>query len=245
MYSYNSRVRYSEVDQSGKLSPVALLDYFQDAATFHSEDIGITLEMLMQNHYAWLLNSWQIDIKKRPYFGTDIVISTFPYDFKGYIGYRNFIMQTANGEVLATANSVWSFVDTKRMRPVFVSDDMKAKFVLEEKLDMDYADRKIKPDSDADIYTKDSFVVEKHHLDTNSHVNNGQYVLMALDIVEQDKKKLADNIVRIRADYRKQALLGDIINPKVYMGKEKVQTALNDTDGKPYANVEFVLSVSL
>ena len=68
---------------------------------------------------------------------------------------------------------------------------------------------------------------------------------MALDIVEQDKKKLADNIVRIRADYRKQALLGDIINPKVYMGKEKVQTALNDTDGKPYANVEFVLSVSL
>ena len=82
MYNYNARVRYSEVDPSGKLSPVALLDYFQDAATFHSEDAGMTLKMLIENHNAWLLNSWQIDIKRLPYFGTDIVVSTFPYALK-------------------------------------------------------------------------------------------------------------------------------------------------------------------
>lgn len=245
MYNYNARVRYSEVDPSGKLSPVALLDYFQDAATFHSEDAGMTLKMLIENHNAWLLNSWQIDIKRLPYFGTDIVVSTFPYAFKGYIGYRNFIMHTKEGEVLAQANSIWSFVDTKKMRPVFVSEDIVESFGIEEKLDMDYSNRKITLDKDADIFTKDSFAIEKHHLDTNSHVNNGQYVLMALDIASQDNKQVADNVVRIRADYRKQALLGDIVVPQVYMGKEKAQVALNDINGKPYANVEFSLSVSL
>ncbi len=245
MYSYNSRVRYSEVDQSGKLSHVALLDYFQDAATFHSEDIGITLNMLIENHYAWLLNAWQIDIKRRPYFGTDIVVKTFPYDFKRYVGYRNFVMETVDGEVLSVANSIWSFVDTEKMRPVMVSDEMKLKFAIEDRLDMDYADRKIIPDSSSEIYTKESFTVEKHHLDTNSHVNNGQYVLMAMDVMEQDEKRSADDIIRIRADYRKQALSGDIIVPKVYAGKKKMQIALNDTNGKPYANVEFLLSVPL
>ena len=68
---------------------------------------------------------------------------------------------------------------------------------------------------------------------------------MALDIASQDNKQVVDNVVRIRADYRKQALLGDIVVPQVYMGKEKAQVALNDINGKPYANVEFSLSVSL
>ena len=245
MYTFNSRVRYSEVDSNARLTLDGIINYMQDCTNFQSEDLGVGLEFHKEKNLAWILNSWQIDIKRLPYFGTDIVVSTFPYAFKGYIGYRNFIMQTKEGEVLAQANSIWSFVDTKKMRPVFVSEDIVESFGIEEKLDMDYSNRKITLDKDADIFTKDSFAIEKHHLDTNSHVNNGQYVLMALDIASQDNKQVADNVVRIRADYRKQALLGDIVVPQVYMGKEKAQVALNDINGKPYANVEFSLSVSL
>lgn len=40
MYSFNSRVRYSEVNKDGRLKLVSLLDYFQDCSTFHSEDAG-------------------------------------------------------------------------------------------------------------------------------------------------------------------------------------------------------------
>ena len=44
MYSFNSRVRYSEVNKDGRLKLVSLLDYFQDCSTFHSEDAGMGTE---------------------------------------------------------------------------------------------------------------------------------------------------------------------------------------------------------
>ena len=46
MYQYQTRIRYSELDESGHLKPEALLDYFQDCSTFQSEDLGIGIEYL-------------------------------------------------------------------------------------------------------------------------------------------------------------------------------------------------------
>lgn len=37
MYSFKSKIRYSETDSRGRLSLEALLDYFQDCSAFQSE----------------------------------------------------------------------------------------------------------------------------------------------------------------------------------------------------------------
>ena len=55
---------------------------------------------------------------------------------------------------------------------------------LEEKLDMEYAPRKIRMPKDYKEFP--SFQVKVHHLDTNHHVNNGQYVLMAQEYIPAD-----------------------------------------------------------
>ena len=41
MYAFDSRIRYSETDSEGRLTLNALLNYFQDCSTFHSEDVGL------------------------------------------------------------------------------------------------------------------------------------------------------------------------------------------------------------
>ena len=41
MYTFDGRVRYSEVGEDGCMSLESLLNYFQDCSTFHSEDIGL------------------------------------------------------------------------------------------------------------------------------------------------------------------------------------------------------------
>ena len=41
MYAFDSRIRYSETDSEGELTLDALLNYFQDCSTFHSEDVGL------------------------------------------------------------------------------------------------------------------------------------------------------------------------------------------------------------
>ena len=38
MYTFDSRIRYSEIDRSGRLSIPAVVDYFQDCSAFWKED---------------------------------------------------------------------------------------------------------------------------------------------------------------------------------------------------------------
>ena len=49
------------------------------------------------------------------------------------------------------------------------------------------------------------FQVQEYHLDTNHHVNNGQYVRMATAYLPDDFP-----VREMRAEYRRQAKLGDM-----------------------------------
>ena len=46
MYQFDSRVRYSETDEQGRLSVTGILNYLQDCSTLQSEDIGLGIEYL-------------------------------------------------------------------------------------------------------------------------------------------------------------------------------------------------------
>ena len=41
MYTFESRIRYSETDSEGKLTIASLINYFQDCSTFQSQDLGL------------------------------------------------------------------------------------------------------------------------------------------------------------------------------------------------------------
>ena len=45
-YSFNSRVRYSETGENGKLTLPGVLNYFQDCCTFHAESVGLGGDVL-------------------------------------------------------------------------------------------------------------------------------------------------------------------------------------------------------
>lgn len=78
--------------------------------------------------------------------------------------------------------------------------------------------------------------IKTHHLDTNGHVNNGQYVRMAMGYIPADFQ-----IRQMRAEYKKQAVLHDRIMPVTAVSEEKTlyTVSLNAEDGKPYSIVEF------
>ena len=47
-YEFEGRVRYSEIDHRGTMTLPALINYFQDCSTFHSEAVGLGMEHLKQ-----------------------------------------------------------------------------------------------------------------------------------------------------------------------------------------------------
>ena len=101
MYFFDSRVRYSETDEEGKLGIPGIVDYFQDVSTFQSEDLGLGVEYLKGLGLVWVMSAWQIVIHSYPRLGDRIRVGTFPYEFKGFMGLRNFFLDGEDGQRMA------------------------------------------------------------------------------------------------------------------------------------------------
>lgn len=233
MYTFDSRIRYSETDCDGRLTMAALLNYFQDASTFQSEDLGVGVSYMKQLGRVWVLSSWQIVVERYPALGERVTVGTVPYDFNRFLGYRNFAMFDESGERLAVANTLWTLLDVETGKPIAASKDMVDLYGSGEKMEMEYAPRKILiPEGGR---CEEPIVVKKHHLDTNHHVNNGQYVDIAMAFLPEDFV-----IGQLRAEYKKQAFLDDIFYPYVVEEESKCVVKLADADGNTYVSVEFL-----
>ena len=233
MYTWNSRVRFSEIGENKRLTLDGILNYFQDSSTFHSEDIGNGMEVVENLHRVWVLSSWQIVVNEYPKIGERIKLGSWPYDFNRFCGGRNFIMYAEDGSVLAYANSLWTYLNSENGRPARIEDHVLDLYKLEPKYDMEYADRKIALPEEMEA--KSCFPVEVYHLDTNHHVNNWQYVKMAGAYLPQGFE-----IAQMRAEYKKSAVLGDTICPRVHAEENKVIVSLEATEGKIFTAVEFL-----
>lgn len=231
-YEYQSRVRYSECGENARLHLAGVVNYFQDTANFQGEDLGIGVSWMKERHLAWILVSWQIITDHMPRLGERITVRTWPYSFNSFYGLRNLVLEDEEGHNAAWANSVWVLMDTKSRRPVKVGPEMAVLYGEEEKLDMEYAPRHIViPENGAAM---EPFSIHRGHLDSNHHVNNGQYIQMAMDYLPGDFR-----IYETRVEYREQSFLGDVILPRVAREEDSVTVSLQKESGKVCAIVRF------
>ena len=231
-YTFDTRIRYSECNHRGTLTLPGIINYLQDCSTFQSEDIGFGVEKIKEQKRAWILSYWQIVVERYPKMMEKVTVGTFASKFKGIIGERNFFLNDAEGRRIVSAASVWVHMDTERMRPVRPSEEEINAYGEEEPLDMEYEGRKIVlPEH---IKELESFPIRRYHIDTNEHVNNCQYVQMALEMIPADK------IIRqVRVEYRKSAVYGDVIYPKLAEAVDCTVVELCDAQGNIFAVVEF------
>lgn len=240
MYTYELKVGYSQTDEGLKMSIPAILDSFQDAATYESQQGKITMDYLRERDLVWLLSAWQIEFIRRPNINEAIRVTTFPYEFRNFLGYRNFLITTLNDEVLVKGNSIWTLIDTKKMHPAKTTPEIIAGYELRERLEMDYAPRKI--DILEKMELKDSYTVRRCQIDSNHHVNNVEYVRMAMEYLSYGEENglKVDDVSQIRVEYKNAAVMGDIIVPQVYSDSESVQVKLSNKENNTFAVVEFI-----
>lgn len=234
-YSFDSRIRFSETGEDGKLKITSLVNYFQDCSNFHSNSLNMGAEELRKKGRVWLLSSWQIEVERRPREGEEVRISTWAYDFKGFYGYRNYTMETINGARLAYANTIWVYLNADNGTPCKVDAAESEGYGLEEKLDMKYAPRKVAIPT-ASI-TREPFKVLPCDLDLNHHVNNGRYIVMA-----EKYLPIGFEVGQMRAEYKNQATLDKTIVPHIHEEAGSITIALCDEEQNPYAVVEFKTS---
>ena len=232
-YQFESRVRYSEMGLDRKLTLAAVTDYFQDCSTFQSEECGNGLDLLQEQGLAWMVLSWQMEIARRPALGEKIAAQTWPYAFKAFYGYRNFTLLDEDGAYLVKANSVWALMDMQTGKPAKVPGEIISHYQMEQPLEMGDYPRKIQMPKDC--VRRDAFVIGRHHLDTNHHVNNSKYIGMADEYLPEGFEPSL-----LRVGYRRQARLHDVIVPMVHREADEITVSLCDEEEKPYAVVMYV-----
>jgi acyl-ACP thioesterase len=232
MYQFESRIRYSEVDENADLTWSALLNYFQDCSVFHSEAIHMSVTFLKEHHLAWVLSSWQVRLLQMPHLGDSVKIQTWAYDMKAFYGYRNFSLNREDGSRLAYADSVWVLMDTQKGRPVKVLEEMVQGYGLEPAIPMEQTGRKLIIPQERE--SQPSLEVPEYFIDSNHHMNNEKYVMIAHEFLPRDFQ-----IGELRVEYKKEAKLGDVIYPSVHREADRVTVLLADESGKPYAVVDF------
>ena len=204
MYSYEAIVRYSETGGNKISNMATIANYFQDCAILQSEEVGIGLDYLAEHHRAWFLVSWQIEVVRYPAMGEKIKVRTWAYDFKASLGFRNIDILDENGERIVKAASIWSYMDTERLRPVKIDKEVSDAYPMEPAIDMEYAPRKVKLLGDAE--TIDTRKVMSYQIDSNNHMNNEAYIALAQEYVDD----VAD-IIAVRAEYKMQYVKDDVI----------------------------------
>lgn len=231
-YLFTSRVRFSEVDHTKQITLPGIINYFQDCSTFQSESLDFGVDYFAEHKRAWILSYWQVVVERYPKLGEEIEVATWATGFKGMIGDRNFCMKDKDGNCVAYANSLWVYMDMAKGRPTRPSAQEIEAYGTDDALPMEYEPRKITLPEETEELA--AFPVRRYHIDTNEHVNNCQYVQMAAEALESDRK-----IRQVRVEYKKSAVYKDIIVPKRAEEKGRTVVELCEPGGGLYAVAEF------
>lgn len=76
--------------------------------------------------------------------------------------------------------------------------------------------------------------VVRHHIDTNHHVNNAKYAEIAAEYLPEGFRT-----GELRIEYRKAAVLGDWIVPRIGRDDGAVTVELSSPEGERYAAAWF------
>ncbi len=212
MYSLNYKVTTSTCDSEGRLKLYSALQMMQDCSEMWiGSEPGVRRYFEEQN-MAQLLASRQVEIIRVPEYKEQLTVTTSVYGMKPMFGFRNTFIYDADGQPCYKTWSMGAFVDKSVGKLKRVDDATIASMKLEPKLDMNYKDRRIMlPKDDNEGEKCDPVRVQRADIDYNRHVNNANYIRIAMELLPEGFK-----VKGLRVEYRVAAKLGDVLLPAVY-----------------------------
>ncbi len=181
MYEFDIRIRYSETDEKGCLRVPALVNYLQDCSTFHTCDSGKLNDLLQERNLAWLLSSWDIRVDRMPRVYEKLVVGTSPHERRGLFCFRNFwIREKDSRDFLVRADSTWFLYDASTGRPVRPPEDLFRPYGTPENV-LGFPAKPVRFLLPENMERLERIPVRPSHLDSNHHVNNVSYILLAED----------------------------------------------------------------
>ena len=221
MFSLKYKVTTSTCDSEGRLKLYSALQMMQDCSEMWIDSEPTVKNYFTEQNMAQLLASRQVEIIRVPNFKEELTVTTSVYGMKAMFGFRNTFIYDAQGLPCYKTWSMGAFVDKSTGKLKKVDDETIASMKLEPQLEMNYGDRRIiLPKTGGKVC--DNIPVMRADIDYNRHVNNANYIRMALELIPEDFQ-----IGGMRVEYRVAAKPGDILTPALYLMTDVIMVSLS------------------
>jgi acyl-ACP thioesterase len=210
MYSLKYKVTTSTCDSDGRLKLYSALQMMQDCSEMWIDTEPGVKQFFTEQNMAQLLASRQVEVVRVPDFKEELTVTTSVYGMKPMFGFRNTFIYDAEGKPCYRTWSMGAFVDKSNGKLKRVDDATMASMTLEPQLEMNYGDRRIAVPKEGGQSLL-PIPVMKADIDYNRHVNNANYIRMAMEFLPEGFQ-----IAGLRVEYRVAAKLGDTLLPTLY-----------------------------
>lgn len=184
MYEKTFLVPYYGLDPKRRMKIGFLLEFFQEAADLHSQEMKMSVDDLQRNDMTWVLRRYRINVFHYP-GREELRVRTWHTPHRNLHSLRAFEVFDSRERRIASAWSSWVLFDRKRGRPTRLDRaapqeyyDMAEPVELTECEDL--------PPMAGNPDLEKTFQVRWQELDVNGHTNHTVYCNWALETVPDD-----------------------------------------------------------
>ena len=209
-YHKTLRIPSFDSDLAGRLKPSSFLNLAQEAANIHADYLGVGYDTISVTRRAWVLARTHVIFHRVPLWRDHVTLESWHKSANGFQYYRDFTVDSAEGERLISATTTWLVIDIDTRRMVRNADFGEEGIAgIPEDAVADPAPKIVMPrEVEAERVCEHRVVYSD--LDINGHVNNVNYALWAMDAVDIDvalQRPLRELVI----NYNSEIVKGDTV----------------------------------
>ena len=231
IYKEKFKVGLKDVWKGNEVSNIAILEYLEDIAAYHSDSVGYGVNTTHITNLNWVLLDWKVKVLKRPTYGQELDIHTWSRSVEKFYAYRDFEVYDKNNELCVIATSKWLLINSKTEKIARVDPEMAAKYQSETEKSV-FPEKDIKKLVEPDHLDREiEYTVQRKDIDVIGHMHNLYYLNLAYEALpEQIYNQRPFDYIRIM--YKKEMKLGEKVVCKYVKQGDKNIIVIKSKDEK-------------
>lgn len=229
-YTEKVKVDFKAAEKDLLLGNRAILEYLENIAGDHADSLKDGALNMDENHTAWILLDWKVEIIHRPSYGEELSVTTWSHGFERCYGNRYFTIKDSCGRICVEAVAKWVLMNTDKWSIARIKPEVAARYLSEPDmvLSIDTSLDKLKAPDIPELTTV--YTVQRRDIDPFGHVHNTYYLDFAYEALPEDvyEKRLFDSI---RISYKKEIKLGETIRLNYSRSANIHTVAITNQDG--------------
>lgn len=233
-----------DADLNMRLKPASFLNMAQEAANHHAEYLGVGYDTLNETQQAWVMSRMRVVFDRLPLWREKVTLQSWHKGAAGFMFLRDFLLTDSEGNALVKATTSWLVIDmtTRRLarRGAFAEFAADSSKCIPESVIEEPAAKVVIPEGFTPTKST-THTASYSDLDMNRHVNNVQYVVWAMDVVDLEQTNNAP-LRELEINFNTEVRPEDKVELTLYTNSE--QTGTYYVEGKVEGKNSFIIRLN-